>query len=127
MSEIKLLPCPFCGGEARMLYIHEELGECCVDSTEELEDETISAFIHCYSCSTEVFPREAEKPKDVIEAWNTRKPIEDMVEQLERKVLESTECKAEAIAEMCGSSASCFGGEIYAYNKAIDIVRGRRE
>lgn len=124
MSEIKLLPCPFCGGEARMLYIHEELGECCVDSAEELEDETISAFIHCYGCSTEVFPREAEKPKDVIEAWNTRNPIDDMVEQLEKRRLEYEIAEENA----CNDTKKIYYSGIkrgYEYSK--DIVCGGRE
>ncbi len=83
MSDTRLLPCPFCGGEAMLVYYHEELGLVHVDSEEELEDDSISAFVHCFECSTEVFPYEAEKPKEVIEAWNTRKPIDRIVEELE--------------------------------------------
>ena len=127
MSEIKLLPCPFCGGEARMLYIHEELGECCVDSAEELEDETISAFIHCYGCSTEVFPREAEKPKDVIEAWNTRKPIDDMVERLEKELELADEEKRRCVVENPLQFDSAKGYAIGISN-ALEIVRnGEKE
>jgi len=106
VSEIKLLPCPFCGGEAKFGTFNH-------------------FWIECTNCEMETPYMENEE--ELVALWNTRKPIDDMVERLERKRLESTECKAEAIAEMCGSSASRFGGEIYAYNKAIDIVRGGRE
>lgn len=71
--EYNLKKCPFCGGDnVKMLYINDELGECVVDTDEEMEDKSISAFIHCYDCDTEVFPHWAETPKDVIKAWNKR-------------------------------------------------------
>ena len=116
MSEIKLLPCPFCGGEVTV----KDIGE-------DKNDHYYMVVCNTPTCNCSACFGERGSKKDFIRAWNNRKPIEDMVEQLERKVLESTECKAEAIAEMCGSSASRLGGEIYAYNKAIDIVRGGRE
>lgn len=84
MSLYELKECPFCGSDnVRMLYINDEIGETYVDTDEELNDKHISAFIHCYGCSTEIFPHEAEKPIDVIEAWNTRKRIDRIVEQSE--------------------------------------------
>lgn len=59
-----------------------------------------------------------------IARQQTAYDVDKVVEELKKKALESAECKAEAEAEMCGSSASRYGGELYAYNKAVEIVKG---
>lgn len=58
-SDVELLPCPFCGGEARSYY--NSSCDCCG---------FISGVVHCRSCPAEVnhFNTEAE----AIAAWNTR-------------------------------------------------------
>ena len=67
MSEIKLLPCPFCGGEAEMgedySYWHGLL---------------LSYKPHCSKCGCNIgmFSDKTE----AIEKWNTRKPMERIVE-----------------------------------------------
>lgn len=70
MSEIKLLPCPFCGGEANLCdngdltYINYY-------------------WIYCKDCGCKQpisIHREA-----VINVWNTRKPMQDICERLEEK------------------------------------------
>ena len=53
MSEIKLLPCPFCGGEARLVYYDSEGTQSCINYDEELE--VSHAFVHCYNCDTDFF------------------------------------------------------------------------
>lgn len=62
--------------------------------------------------------------EQAVDAQPTAYDVDKVVEELKKKALESAECKAEADAEMCGSSASRYCGEIYAYNKAIEIVKG---
>jgi len=57
MSE-KLLPCPFCGGEAEI---------------ERLEDPTIW-FVDCSQCKCQL-DETYETKEDVIEAWNTRRSL----------------------------------------------------
>lgn len=77
MSETKLLPCPFCGGEA--------------------EVETGSVFmwehiIVCKNCGASskmmngIAPSQAREK--AINAWNTRKPVERLLERLEEEIKE---------------------------------------
>ena len=67
MSEIKLLPCPFCGGNNVGVW-HNQFFE--------------SGFeVHCYDCHFGLMPVGTEE--EAIEQWNTRKPMERIVERLE--------------------------------------------
>lgn len=72
MSDVKLLPCPFCGGEIKL--DEDDFYMFCCDTcgagitfAHELEDGTAE------DCTKE----------ESIESWNTRKPMERIVEQLE--------------------------------------------
>lgn len=62
MSEIKLLPCPFCGNE--MVYI---VG-------------TNVYWVHCCECGVDspIF----DSKKEAVKWWNTRKPMERIVDEL---------------------------------------------
>lgn len=73
ISDERLLPCPFCGGEANC---SDYYGEDCI----------FEYLVICLDCgvSTQTFLTEEE----AIEAWNTRKPMERIVERLEEKALE---------------------------------------
>lgn len=69
MSEIKLLPCPFCGGEA---YLYEDK-KCDIYS------------VGCKNCcDIEPITRVCESKEEAIKLWNTRKPMQDIVERLEK-------------------------------------------
>ena len=57
MSEIKLKPCPFCGGEARINKGHSRLAEWYT--------------VSCSKCHVTQTVRYI-KPEKAIEAWNTR-------------------------------------------------------
>ena len=69
MSEIKLLPCPFCGGEAKF-EINREMGG-------------TQYQVLCTKCPTTVGRYWFWKKEDAINSWNTRKPMQDIVERLE--------------------------------------------
>ena len=75
MSEIKLLPCPFCGGEA---HIEEH----------KFWDEKAKGFpvqtygVVCDNCCSMSWQHYRHKEK-AIEQWNTRKPMERIAEQIE--------------------------------------------
>lgn len=67
MSEIKLLPCPFCGGEA-IVY----------------EDEQYNQYmIGCKNCCAVEPMTEWTSKENAIAQWNTRKPMQEIVERLE--------------------------------------------
>lgn len=108
MSEIKLLPCPFCGGKARI--------SCDTEATRDSEGRLWAYTIVCDSCcATSGLSYSPERAK---KAWNTRKPIDDMVEQLESNVI-----KSEGGLFFMATRGIGFVSK----NKAIEIVRGGRE
>lgn len=67
MSELKC--CPFCGGKAKYM---------------EIKDFFISRFVTCTKCGIET-PRNCLNRKDAIKRWNTRKPMDNIVEKLEER------------------------------------------
>jgi Lar family restriction alleviation protein len=99
MADLK--PCPFCGGKS------------------EIWNATSDIFVlQCQCCGTRI-DRYGKKEK-VIEAWNTRKPIEAVVAELE-KLLGDTNFE-KATQEV---NESFYDGLAYAYGMAISIVRGK--
>ena len=91
----KLLCCPFCGGKAE---IHSDFSYFVSDF-----------WIVCKRCGCK---QESSISKEsVIEAWNTRKPMEAVVAELE------------ASAE--GAKDSKDLSKWSAYKQAISIVRGK--
>lgn len=74
MSEIKLLPCPFCGGEAKFITGSPFIWE---------------HAVACGECGTAtrmiggVIPSMARNR--VAQVWNTRKPMQEIVERLEKR------------------------------------------
>jgi Lar family restriction alleviation protein len=97
----KLKPCPFCGGEASVVN-----GYC-------------SHWITCKTCfcGTDVF----EELEEAINRWNTRKPMDSIVELLEKvkKYNEDSyeEWEGETVAQYYEIRANT-------YKHAIEIVKG---
>lgn len=67
----KLKPCPFCGGEVVM------------DELQITATRKVDYFI-CENCGATTHFEYADSLSEAIEAWNTRKPMDKVVEQLER-------------------------------------------
>lgn len=87
MNEIKLLPCPFCGGEAFMLKNKGML-------------ETYRAYCGNEDCS--VSPRVSAYSKEIaVKLWNTRKPMQEIVERLEEKANELRRVRHSLSLSMC--------------------------
>lgn len=69
MSELKR--CPFCGGDNVGVWHNRPVSPLIADSYE----------VRCYNCNFGLRP---ERLKDkAVEAWNTRKPMQNIVERLE--------------------------------------------
>ena len=69
MSEIKLLPCPVCGGETMF--------------SDSMEDRL--AEVHCAECGARIDVKGYPALSKAIEKWNTRKQMERIIEKLEGK------------------------------------------
>lgn len=94
MSDERLKPCPFCGGELR----RNTLG-----NWEDTNRKCIMFGI--------------EIPNRFIPAWNTRKPMERIVERLEGCV-----CISRDLID--GLDDGYRYGQVGAYRHAIEIVKG---
>lgn len=68
MSNKKLLPCPFCGGEAFIYYSGSQFqfGE-----------------VVCKECESH---SDRKRVDEAVEVWNTRVPMQKIVERLEEQV-----------------------------------------
>ncbi len=67
MSEIKLLPCPICNGKANIENVFGRNGVICED------------------CDLMYRGKYEESVEEVVKKWNTRKPMERIIEKLEDK------------------------------------------
>ena len=69
MSEIKLLPCPFCGSHKVSVVNVAEYG-CFI-------------IVKCNNCGCNTSGKSDEHESSVIKKWNTRKPMERIIERIE--------------------------------------------
>ena len=97
MQKNKLLPCPFCGGEAKLI---------------ENNHYTDIHSVICKNCYIES-DRYCTQEK-AIRAWNTRKPMECIMEQLE-------ECMSDA--KNLWDNNDYYTGQANAFKDAIEIVK----
>ena len=108
MSEIKR--CPFCGGDNVGVWHNRPVSPLIADSYE----------VRCYNCNFGLRP---ERLKDkAIEAWNTRKPMQNIVERLEIKLSDTVYEKATQ-----ESNESYLDGLSMGYCEAIGIVKEEGE
>lgn len=117
MSEIKLKPCPFCGGK---VYIDNE--DC-------YGYEHIDFFVHCDNCSLQFgFASQFETEEEAAKAWNTRKPMDKVVKQLE-VLREKAQKRREEFIELDSynnviiKNIEYERGRVYAFDDAIEVVK----
>ena len=111
MAELK--SCPFCGGEAEIL----KYPRCERKYVVVCKNNLCNASIGQYSTSKE----------NAVRAWNTRKPMEAVVAELE-KLKESVFGCDDTKCSKCKYKSQCFNvdkGHKVALDKAISIVRGK--
>ena len=109
----KLLPCPCCGGEAKIHNVepHTHI------LAKFMPDCKCESFIECTKCTCAM---SGDTEEEVVNAWNTRKPMERIVEQLEAR----HQFYENRFAEMSGTDRDVEDwGSIKSYKDAIDIVR----
>lgn len=113
-SDKRLKKCPFCGGEIKQMFMNEESFQECV------WDESVgnvSTWFKCYECDSEFFHDEPiDTPEKQAEWWNTRKPVDDVVEALE----ELKEMHLTLWRSTDDAKQKQFAG---LYIKAIEIVK----
>lgn len=94
----ELKKCPFCGGEATLAK-----GLCELDN-----------YVMCLECISKTRPYNTKE--SAIKAWNTRKPMDEIVEQLEeQKIPNWSASKTEKILRKRN------------FEDAIEIVKGGAE
>ena len=98
MSETKLKPCPFCGGEAKI-------------ATHDWGYSVKDYLVYC-SCGCEL--KKFMSKEDAINDWNTRKPMDNIVAELEKE-REKSIYDSDSVIDVKS-----------AYSKAIDIVKKGR-
>lgn len=127
MSERKILPCPFCGEKAKTFHIPENDEEEMKKHPKWKWNNPGMWVIGCdtnYMCIGNInhFGTLFLTEEDAIKTWNTRKPMEKVVEQLEdlkckyRKIMTS-------IPTGCTDKCSDYGCSECAIENAIEIVK----
>lgn len=112
MSELKR--CPFCGGEARLQHRQRKRGY----------------YVICKECGcrTPLFQYQydsLEKLREqAIEAWNTRKPMDDIVERLEELYKFNNAKKKEAYDDRDWVEFDIYSNMNVGIYQAIAIVKG---
>jgi Lar family restriction alleviation protein len=102
----QLKKCPFCGGEA--FIPKNEDGEWCT-------------WVVCRECNAET--SYFETLEEAIAAWNTRKPMERIVERLEEEMKWHSDKAKEELEEFCLEMFHHHSDEALGFEKAIEIVK----
>lgn len=99
MSETKLKPCPFCGGEAKI-------------ATHDWGYSVKDYLVYC-SCGCEL--KKFMSKEDAINDWNTRKPMDNIVAELQK----SADRNEAFYKANLNDNAQ---GRMFAYLDSIEIV-----
>lgn len=104
MSEIKLLPCPFCGGNKVGLWHNKSISPLILGTHN----------VQCYDCHFGLAPSKTKE--EAIEKWNQRKPMQEIVERLEEESFWTASTYDED--GYCNDDSQ----EVVDLNRAIEIV-----
>ena len=99
----KLKKCPFCGGEAEVVGGNPY------------------HWVFCKNCDAE--SKQMSTIDGAIAAWNTRKPMERIVERLEEQRAEHEQREKDARKVGLTCHADLNGLKAYIYDDAIEIVK----
>lgn len=119
MSELKR--CPICNGEVKLMFMNEESF---VDCVWDEDVGNVPTWFKCYECDSEFFHDEPiDTPEKQIEWWNTRKPIERIVERLEYEYHEIDKSKKESYEDGEWERFDMFANLKNGIGRAIVIVK----
>lgn len=115
-KQYELKPCPFCGGEATLKEETRCYGHGDYDKV---------VFVYCSNCGATGSNysrryRSGDIKQSAIEGWNIRKPMDKIVEQLEKE-------ERRAVVNyhnLRGFKVPESYGQKIAFEKAIEIVKG---
>jgi hypothetical protein len=113
MSETKLLPCPICGGNVDVALMGSDIEWWSITRGKGKDRCKCRLFMEssCFSSDESQEYKEAAKQR-MIECWNTRKPMERIVERLEQ------------VAKDYADSSDEYGqGKYFSYSNAAEIVK----
>lgn len=102
---MKLKPCPFCGGEAKLW-------------SGNIDDDYLDVYydVYCTACNCMTPKFHAEE--SAITFWNRRRPIDKIVEQLEELISYNKE------RSRMYDGHTHYDSEIMGISRAIEIVKG---
>ena len=79
----KLKGCPICNADVKLMFLNCEIFE---DAVWDESVVNVPTWFKCYGCDSEFFHDEPiDIPEKQIEWWNTRKPLERIIERLEEE------------------------------------------
>ena len=116
----KLLPCPFCGGEAKIIVERMRDGNVGYDTKR----------VECQSCHVQTKRRICDgyyckyyTDEEAIAEWNTRKPVENILDQLEQQRDYAIDKAKENAKNNYMNSASSEMNKALGINLAIEIIK----
>lgn len=115
MNEKRLKKCPFCGGEARLEQVPSATWDKFVVTC---KSPKCCAFYIGY-CDEGLYDTRTK----AIESWNTRVPMQKIVERLEKDSKHWWKMKQEALKFNEGDLVNRYDAFEIASNNAIDIVK----
>ena len=90
MSTDIIKRCPICNEEVKLMFLNCETFE---DNVWDESIGNVATWFKCYGCDSEFFHDEPiDTPEKQIEWWNTRKPLERIVERLEERTEYFKDC-----------------------------------
>ncbi len=121
MSEIKLLPCPFCGSEDIKDFGSSAIGGL-----------SLLYYVTCCECHCRTVVKSTKE--EAIQAWNTRKPIERIIKKVQERQKFHKEIYNENEKELewavsrfninsCERVKAVQGNVIEAYDYSLAVVK----